>query len=244
MRQRYGGLGLGLFIAKGLTEAQGGTLTVTSEGRGRGATFEVTLKVAQPAEPPAKAPAPPPPDHLRILLVEDHADTRAVLARLLEHQGHTVFTAQDTASALRLAETCEAELLISDIGLPDGTGYELMERLRLARPSLAGIALSGFGMPSDRDQSREAGFAEQFGQTCQSRQPPVRDSRQPTQAQSSKRGNLSPKPVIAKRRQRGRHRASQPMANVIACSYGKCSAHGRRIRDHECAQWFAHRFQL
>jgi CheY-like chemotaxis protein len=95
------------------------------------------------------------------------------------------FTAQDTASVLRLAETCEAELLISDIGLPDGTGYEPMERLRFARPSLAGIALSGFGMPSDRDQSREAGFAEQFGQACHSGQSPVRDSRQPTQAQSS-----------------------------------------------------------
>ena len=50
----------------------------------------MNLKVAQPAEPPAKAPAPPPPDHLRILLVEDYADTRAVLAQLLGHQGHTV----------------------------------------------------------------------------------------------------------------------------------------------------------
>jgi CheY-like chemotaxis protein len=200
MRQRYGGLGLGLFIAKGLAEAQGGTLTAVSEGRGKGATFDLTLKIAQPAGPPAKALAPPPPDRLRILLVEDHADTRAVLARLLEHQGHTIFTAQDTASALRLAETCELELLISNIGLPDGTGYELMKRLRLKHPSLAGIALSGFGMPSDTDHSREAGFAEHLVKpvNLDSLQFAIQGSR--PKPKVPKAGKLSPKPAISENR--------------------------------------------
>jgi PAS domain S-box-containing protein len=200
MRQRYGGLGLGLFIAKGLAEAQGGILIAASEGRDKGATFNLTLKIAKPAEPPAKALAPPPPDLLRILLVEDHADTRVVLGRLLEQQGHIVFTAQDTASALRLAETCEAELLISDIGLPDGTGYELMERLRLARPSLAGIALSGFGMPSDREQSREAGFAEHLVKpvNIESLQSAVQGSH--PKPKILKTGNLSPRPVISEKK--------------------------------------------
>ena len=159
MQQRYGGLGLGLFIAKGLAEAQGGALTAESEGCGKGAIFHLALKIAQAVQPP-KPIAKSMPNPLRILLVEDHAETRAVLSQLLERRGHTVFPAQDTASALQLAETREVELLISDIGLPDGTGYDLMKRLRLMRPSLAGIALSGFGMRSDMAQSREAGFAQ------------------------------------------------------------------------------------
>jgi len=158
MQQRYGGLGLGLFIAKGLAEAQGGALTAESEGCGKGATFHLTLKIAQAVQPPEPI-AKSMPNPLRILLVEDHAETREVLSQLLERRGHTVFPAQDAASALQLAETGEVQLLISDIGLPDGTGYDLMKRLRLTRPSLAGIALSGFGMRSDMAQSREAGFA-------------------------------------------------------------------------------------
>jgi CheY-like chemotaxis protein len=95
---------------------------------------------------------------LYILLVEDRSD--AVLAGLLEGCGHAVFTAPDMLAGLALAENCRFDLVISDITLPDGSGYELMERLRFTRPSLAGIAMSGFGMPSDIDQSRKAGFSE------------------------------------------------------------------------------------
>jgi CheY-like chemotaxis protein len=158
-QQRHGGFGLGLFIAKSLAEAQQGTLTAASEGRGKGATFLLTLKLAPPGEPPSEPQEASARDRLRILLTEDHADTRAVIVKLLEHRGHTVFAAEDTASALRLAATCDFELLISDIGLPDGTGHALMQRLRLRRPALMGIALSGYGMPSDIQKSREAGFS-------------------------------------------------------------------------------------
>jgi PAS domain S-box-containing protein len=161
MQQLYGGLGLGMFIAKGLAEAQEGTLSAASEGRGKGATFRLTLKTAPALQPPGELRTPAPPvDRLHILLVEDHDDTRAVLARLLERRGHTVFPAQNIATALLLAESCEFDFLISDIGLPDGTGYELMARLRLLQPSLNGIALSGFGMASDIEKSRAAGFSE------------------------------------------------------------------------------------
>ena len=159
-QQQYGGLGLGLFIAKTLAEAQEGTLTVESEGRGKGATFRLTLQTTGAPEPPTRVIPAAPRAHVRILLVEDHADTRTVLTRLLGMQGHTVHSAADTSSALELAATCEFDLLISDIGLPDGTGYDLMEKLHESRPSLKGIALSGFGMPSDIDESREAGFSE------------------------------------------------------------------------------------
>src|SRR5687767_3760642 len=152
MEQQYGGLGLGLFIAKTLAEAQQGTLTVASEGRGKGATFRLTLQTTGAPEPPARTIPQAPRAHVRILLVEDHADTRTVLTRLLGMQGHTVHAAADTSSALELAATCEFDLLISDIGLPDGTGYDLMEKLHESRPSLKGIALSGFGMPSDIEE--------------------------------------------------------------------------------------------
>lgn len=159
---------------------------------------EVTLKIAEPAGPRAKALAPPPPDRFRILLVEDHVDTRAVLTRLLERHGHTVFAAQDTESALRLGESCDIELLISDIGLPDGTGYELMERLRSKQPSLAGIALSGFGTPSDRDRSRRAGFAEHLVKpvNLESLQSAIQGSH--LKPKAPKVGNLSPAPFISK----------------------------------------------
>lgn len=99
-----------------------------------------------------------PIDPLYILLVEDRSD--AVLAGLLEGCGHAVFAAPDMLTGLALAENCRFDLVISDVSLPDGSGYELMERLRFTRPSLAGIAVSGIGMPSDIHQSLQAGFSE------------------------------------------------------------------------------------
>jgi two-component system CheB/CheR fusion protein len=159
MQQRYGGLGLGLFIAKSLAEVQQGTLTATSEGRGKGATFRLSLGLAEPDLRTEVALTSPPVNGRRILLVEDHADTGILLARLLEHRGHTVFAANDTASALRLAATGDFDVLISDIRLPDGTGHELMQRLRRTQPGLPGIAMSGFNTPFDIARSREAGFS-------------------------------------------------------------------------------------
>jgi PAS domain S-box-containing protein len=159
MQQRYGGLGLGLFIAKSLAEVQQGTLTATSEGPGKGATFRLILGLAEPDVRTNEALTSPPLYGRRILLVEDHADTRTLLARLLEHRGHTVFAANDTASALRLAATGDFDVLISDIRLPDGTGHELMQRLRQRQPALQGIAMSGLSMPSDLARSRAAGFS-------------------------------------------------------------------------------------
>jgi two-component system CheB/CheR fusion protein len=158
------GLRSGLNIARRLAEAQGGTLAVSSEGRGKGATFRLTLNTVPlpnvaPVIVPLNVPsAPPPADPLFILLAEDRGD--AMLADLLERCGHTVFAAPDLLTGLALAENCRFDLVISDTSLPDGNGYKLMERLRVTRPSLAGIALSGCGTPSDIDQSRQAGFSE------------------------------------------------------------------------------------
>jgi CheY-like chemotaxis protein len=114
------------------------------------------------AAPVAKAPAAHAPHKpMRILLVEDHRDTLRTLTRLLRGLGHTVATASTVDAALAAAADTDAgafDLVISDIGLPDGSGLDLMRRLTGRRP-VKGIALSGYGMDSDIRQSREAGFA-------------------------------------------------------------------------------------
>jgi two-component system CheB/CheR fusion protein len=94
---------------------------------------------------------------LRIFIVENHDDTRFLLALLLEQLGHTVFSASTVHEALDALPSVRADLLISDIGLPDGDGWQLMERLGDARPPYA-IAMSGFGQVSDRQRSLAAGY--------------------------------------------------------------------------------------
>lgn len=99
---------------------------------------------------------------MRILLVEDHADSRRCMHRLLESRGHTVHSVGDAHGAIELSKREEFDLLITDIGLPDRSGLELLSELRRRAPELSAIALSGFGMPSDVVNSKEAGFAELF----------------------------------------------------------------------------------
>lgn len=173
LARRYGGLGLGLSISRNLIQMQGGTLTAESAGIGQGATFTVEL----PTVPAPVAPALP--DVLlkpesdaersttllspasavqRILLVDDNEDTLRVMARLLRLNGHQVVTADSVNSAMQAAGE-PFDLLISDIGLPDGTGWELMRELRRRGP-VRGIALSGFSMDEDIRRSHEVGFIE------------------------------------------------------------------------------------
>ena len=95
----------------------------------------------------------------RVLLVEDHLDTVRTLARLLDSAGFEVKTATSAASALQLAGAEPFDIIVSDIGLPDSTGYELMREIR-DRHGIAGIALSGYGMEEDMRQSRDAGFVD------------------------------------------------------------------------------------
>lgn len=153
-----GGLGLGLTIAKAIADAHGATLEARSDGPGRGATF--TLRMAGTRRQPAAGGSGSRPGRtsgpLRILLVEDHEDTARVLERLLRSRGHDVSTAGTVQDALRRCEDAQFDLLISDIGLPDGTGLDVMRRLRPR--GLRGIALSGLGMDDDIRRSRDAGF--------------------------------------------------------------------------------------
>lgn len=162
---RFGGLGLGLAISRMLTELHGGTITAASEGRGRGATFEVRLAVlpeeaARPLPAAADQPGRAPGQEAghRVLLVEDNEPTRVSLAKLLVRRGYEVSTAGSLAEARALvAAGPPFDLLLSDLGLPDGNGNELMAELRRDHRT-RGIALSGYGMEMDQVQSREAGF--------------------------------------------------------------------------------------
>lgn len=164
LKQRGTGLGLGLAICRAITEAHDGTLTAASAGLGKGTTFR--LELATVAEPHAEvrglttdAAAPARREDLRLLLVEDHDDTREVLARLLSRRGYRVEAARTAQEARSLSSGKTFDLLVSDIALPDATGCELLEELS-AKHGLRGIAMSGFGSDADFAQSKAAGFLE------------------------------------------------------------------------------------
>jgi PAS domain S-box-containing protein len=161
---RAGALGLGLAISRSLVELHGGKIAVSSAGVGTGATFSIDLPVATEArstirtEEPVPSPVSSALRPRRILLVEDHTQTRNTLTKLLVRRGHEVVAAESARQAREIASTFEFDLVLSDLGLPDGSGHDLMADLRRLRPMCRGIALSGYGMESDIKRSRDAGF--------------------------------------------------------------------------------------
>jgi CheY-like chemotaxis protein/anti-sigma regulatory factor (Ser/Thr protein kinase) len=159
---RNSGLGLGLAISKAIATGHGGSLEVFSDGRGRGTTFRLTMATINTSLASIRREGANHSAHAqhswRILLVEDHADTSAVLRNLLSRRGHQVAVAKDVSSALAAARREPYDLVISDVGLPDGTGADLMNQLR--ETGLRGIAISGFGMSADVERSLAAGFVE------------------------------------------------------------------------------------
>jgi PAS domain S-box-containing protein len=158
--RQFGGLGLGLAICKNLVELHGGTIQVNSRGRGFGTSATVELPCHHGAEEPARngSDAPRATQALRVLLVEDHHDTRRILSRVIEGFGYTVAVAGSVAEAIDIFRRGRFDAILSDIGLPDGTGYDVITKARAIRPVI-GIALTGYGMADDVRRSEEAGFA-------------------------------------------------------------------------------------
>jgi signal transduction histidine kinase len=166
---RFGGMGLGLAISRMMVGLHSGSIRAESGGRNKGTTFVIELPLAKAAEiaeaeagraAPAQPAAPPvygDERRRRVLLVEDHKPTSLALTHLLTRRNYSVVAADSVAAACAVALSEHFDLLISDIGLPDGTGYELMTQLQ-GRNGLVGIALTGYGMEEDVIRSQEAGF--------------------------------------------------------------------------------------
>src|SRR5215510_6699257 len=160
VNRQFGGLGLGLAISKRLVDLHHGKIEAESRGRSFGATFKVVLDTL-PDEVAtnglnhragSKTSRP-----LRILLVEDHQDTRRTLSRLLTHFGHNVVTADNVEGAMNRMGSNNIDVVLCDIGLPDGSGYEVAAQAR-AKGHIKAIALTGFGTDQDVQRSKEAGF--------------------------------------------------------------------------------------
>jgi PAS domain S-box-containing protein len=164
--RRFGGLGLGLSIVKHLVELHGGEVRAASEGEGLGATFAVTLPVVTEAEAERRRGLSDTDvsvalDAIRLLVVEDEADTLEFLRRLLTAHGATVLTAASVGEALSLVRSESPDLLISDIGLPEADGYDLIQRVR-REPSpgrdIPAIALTAYARSEDRTRALRAGY--------------------------------------------------------------------------------------
>lgn len=158
-QHRYGGLGLGLAISRAITEIHRGTITAESKGSGQGALFTVSLAAVDthPSASGGLEQSSSTGQKLRLLVVEDHDATRSVLSRLLVRDGHQVTTASKIQEAVAIFSGDHFDAVICDLGLPDGTGMDLIKELHRVR-SVPGIALSGYGMEEDLRKTREAGF--------------------------------------------------------------------------------------
>lgn len=165
----YGGLGLGLTIVRTLVERHGGSVSAQSPGPSQGTVVFVRLPLLSTAELPLPAAAVPAPElpaaepgqpALRVLLVEDHPATRQAMALMLQRRGLRVTAAGSLAEARRCVAGERFDVLVSDLGLPDGDGCALLAELRAGGLDLPGVAITGYGMEADFARSRAAGFGE------------------------------------------------------------------------------------
>ena len=174
--RRYGGLGLGLALVKSLVELHGGSVGVTSPGEAQGTTVSVQFPMPQPKRagdsvdrvrsrtPRLRVPAVRADElsGLTILIVDDQPDARNLIARVLEDAGAMVVAAASADEALALVDAKRPDVLVSDIGMPDTDGHELLRRIRGLGPEHGGqlpaIALTAFARAEDRTRALQAGF--------------------------------------------------------------------------------------
>jgi len=173
--RKHGGLGLGLSIVKQLVEAHGGSVRATSPGEGLGSTFTVSLPYSsdgpEVATTAAAQSVPPPPVAFKsfdlagvtVVVVDDEPDARALIARVLQECGAKVSIASRAEEALALIDESTPDVLVSDIGMPDMDGFELLRRVRALPAERGGqlpvIAVTAFAREEDRARSLDAGFA-------------------------------------------------------------------------------------
>jgi PAS domain S-box-containing protein len=157
--RQFGGLGLGLAISKHLIDLHNGRIEAESRGRSFGATFKVMLDALAEGAGETwadSASSKHTAKRLRILLVEDHRDTRHALSRLLTHFGHQTSVANNTQSALQMMASQRFDVVLCDIGLPDGSGYEVISQAK-RQGLVKAVAITGFGTDEDIRRSKEAG---------------------------------------------------------------------------------------
>lgn len=165
--RQHGGLGLGLAIVRHLVEMHGGEVQVDSPGRGQGATFTVSLPLRAvagvvPDQLPDQSPSSQADTNLggmRILVVDDEAEARTLVATILALEGAQIRTAGSVPEALEVVESWSPEFIVSDLGMPGQDGYELIRLLRLHEDRhIPAIALTAYASARDKDQALSAGY--------------------------------------------------------------------------------------
>jgi PAS domain S-box-containing protein len=176
--RKQGGLGLGLAVARHLVELHGGMISAASEGAGRGSAFTVDLPLAQERRDPARAEERQLEverrqshsggvvrlDDVHVLLVEDDEDSRKLLGTMLKRYGARVTAAKSAKEALLAFDSELPDILVSDIGMPDEDGYELIRKLRALPIEKGGrvpaIAVTGYASRKDRERALTAGYQQ------------------------------------------------------------------------------------
>jgi CheY-like chemotaxis protein len=168
--RRHGGLGLGLAIARSLVETRGGTVVVESAGEGKGSTFKITLPPSSEMSPRGMLPMAetgrgtitsdltPKLSELRVLVVDDQSDMRDLLSTILCMEGAEARTAESMEDAMSIMSAWNPEILLCDIAMPGGSGYELIRRLRDGGWNVPAIAITARAGVEDTASSLAAGF--------------------------------------------------------------------------------------